>query len=128
MKQSYGSTDEERPEDIEQAGPETLRITWRDGHVSEYPVIYLRFCCPCAHCVDEVTGNRRIDAGSIPGDVKPVHLESVGNYAINIEWTDGHDTGIYAFEYLRDLCPCEECRDLSIQSTGDLDHVHPDDP
>lgn len=117
---SFGKSESEVPSDISQAGPRKLEIEWKDDHVSTYPVVYLRYHCPCAHCVDEVTGERRLEAGAIPGDIQPVRIESVGNYAIRIEWDDGHDTGIYAFEYLRELCPCSDCRDLDIDSIEDL--------
>ena len=35
--------------------------------------------------------------------------KAIGNYALQIDFTDGHTTGIYSFEYLRTICPCEEC-------------------
>jgi DUF971 family protein len=41
--------------------------------------------------------------------LKMVDVESVGNYAIRIVWTDGHSTGIYSFEHFRRICPCAEC-------------------
>lgn len=97
------------PEDLFQKDKTTLGIEWKDGHNSEYPVAYLRFRCPCAHCVDEATGERRIEADDIDPDVKPSRIQSVGNYAVNITWDDGHDTGIYPFEYLREICCCTDC-------------------
>lgn len=91
------------PTDIRQAGPTTLAITWSDGEESTYVVFDLRVKCPCATCVDEFTGEVRLDPASVPPDVRPTRVESVGNYAIRIEWSDGHDTGIYAYDYLRRL-------------------------
>ena len=99
------SSDEARttPQDIRQKGPRELAITWRDGHESVYPVRALRLACGCASCVDERTGEGRLDPDSVPEDVHPLRIEPVGRYAIQISWSDGHDTGIYPFERLRAL-------------------------
>jgi ATP-binding protein involved in chromosome partitioning len=94
------------PSAIEQAGPDTLRIRWGDGHESVYPVRNIRLSCRCAHCIEETTGVPLLDPDSVPADVRPVHIAGVGRYAIRIEWSDGHDTGIYPFDNLRSICPC----------------------
>jgi ATP-binding protein involved in chromosome partitioning len=91
------------PQAIRQKGPRELAITWRDGHESVYAVRELRLACGCAVCVDEWSGEGRLDPGSVPEDVHPLRIEPVGRYAIQIHWSDGHDTGIYAFERLREL-------------------------
>ena len=91
------------PTDIRQADPETLGITWDDGSESLYDVRELRLRCPCANCVDEMTGEARLDPATVPADVKPLSVRSVGNYAISIRWSDGHDTGIYSFDRLKEL-------------------------
>jgi ATP-binding protein involved in chromosome partitioning len=99
MSQNSAST----PTNIRQSGPETLAIDWADGHKSIYPVRALRLACSCAECVDEWTGENRLDSASIPSDVHPLQIEGVGRYAIQIHWSDGHATGIYSFERLREL-------------------------
>jgi len=91
------------PTHIRQAGPDRLAIDWSDGENSEYRVFDLRVNCPCANCRDELTGERLLDPARVPPDVRPVSLQSVGNYALKIVWTDGHDTGIYTYERLRTL-------------------------
>jgi len=91
------------PTAIRQAGADQLEIEWADGVVSRFVVYDLRCACPCASCVDELTGVRTLDPARIPEDVRPVHIRSVGNYAISIVWSDGHDTGIYSYSRLRDL-------------------------
>ncbi len=91
------------PTAIRQAGPRTLAITWSDGHESRYDVRELRLACGCASCVDEWTGEERLDPASVPEDVHPLKLETVGRYAIQIDWSDGHSTGIYPFQRLRAL-------------------------
>jgi len=91
------------PTRIFQAGPSTLAILWSDGRESRYTVRELRLHCPCATCRDEMTGERLLDPSRIPEDVRPVHLGSVGNYGLKIRWSDGHDTGIYSFDRLREL-------------------------
>lgn len=97
------------PSAIRQAGPKELEIVWNDGHVSRYPVVYLRRSCRCASCIDEWTGVQILKPEQVPEDVKPVRLEPVGRYAIHILWSDGHSSGIYTFEHLRRICRCEEC-------------------
>lgn len=94
------------PTEINQAGPDTLRIAWKDGHESLYAVRQLRLGCRCARCVEEGTGRPLLDDAKVPADVRPVRIRPVGRYAIQFEWSDGHDTGIYTFEYLRECCPC----------------------
>jgi len=91
------------PRAIRQAGPDVLAIDWSDGRTSEYRAYDLRVACPCATCVDEVTGERILDPARVPAGVRPVRVRSVGNYGLKIEWSDGHDTGIYTFERLRRL-------------------------
>jgi len=91
------------PAEIRQAGESALAIRWGDGHESLYPVRDLRLACRCAHCVDEWTGENRLDPGNVPDDVAPTQIESVGRYAIQIRWSDGHDSGIYSFDRLREL-------------------------
>ncbi len=98
------------PRAVKQAGPADLENSWSDGHASIYPVAYLRRSCRCAACVDELSGRQILDPLKVPEEVRPVEITPVGRYALNIAWTDGHRSGIYTFEYLRSLCPCEECR------------------
>ena len=91
------------PSAIRQAGPRSLAITWSDGRESRYDVRELRLACGCASCVDEWSGEERLDPASVPEDVHPLSVQSVGRYAIQIRWSDGHDTGIYPFDRLRAL-------------------------
>ena len=91
------------PSDIRQHGPRTLAITWSDGIESLYDVYELRLACGCAECVDEWTGAPRLENGRVPRDVHPRSIETVGRYAIQIRWSDGHETGIYPFDRLREL-------------------------
>ncbi|MBI3621267.1 MAG: DUF971 domain-containing protein [Nitrospirae bacterium] len=86
-----------------------LRITWADGHVGLYPHRYLRAHCQCAACVDEWSRKVLVQVERIPSDITPLEIRPVGRYAIHVEWSDGHGTGIYGFSLLRQLCPCERC-------------------
>jgi len=97
------------PKEIGRANQHDVKIRWQDGHESIYPARELRLACPCAGCVDEVTGQLRLIASSVPQNVYPLKINLVGRYAISVEWSDGHNTGIYAFGYLRQRCPC--CQD-----------------
>jgi ATP-binding protein involved in chromosome partitioning len=91
------------PTGIRQQGPRELAIRWGDGRESVYDVRLLRLACRCASCVDEWTGEGRLDPATVPGDVHPLRIESIGRYAIQIHWSDGHDSGIYPFARLREL-------------------------
>ena len=97
------------PVEITRSGEADLRILWRDGHESIYPARFLRQNCRCAGCVEEMTGKALLDAESVGADVAPLSLQLLGSYAIQPRFSDGHDTGIYTFDYLRTICPCEVC-------------------
>ena len=96
---------------------EGVEVTWSDGHVSRYDFPYLRDHCPCATCNDErrrrkpkrAKPSRAIRFRCTSHTAKAKSATSVGNYAIQIEFSDGHATGIYSFDYLREICPCEAC-------------------
>lgn len=100
-----------RPERVEPTEDgQWLRIVWRDGHVSEYEPRAIRLACPCAGCVDELTGRPTLDPASVPEGIMPVSIAYVGRYALRFTWPDGHDTGIYPYDLMRSICPCDECR------------------
>ena len=80
-----------------------LRIRWKDGGVDEYEPRTLRLACPCAGCVEEMTGRPILVPEMVPEDVYPEAIHYVGRYALQFVWSDRHTTGIYPFEYLRRL-------------------------
>lgn len=88
---------------------QSLAIRWLDGHVSIYQPRYLRLQCPCAGCVEEMSGRPLLDPATVSEDVYPLEIRYVGRYALAFSWSDGHATGIYPFELLRSICRCEEC-------------------
>lgn len=103
------ATDRPEPAEMTQPSPREVRIVWKDGHQSVYTGYGLRFACPCAGCVDELSGRRRLREESISKDVHPLAMNPMGRYAIRFDWSDGHSTGIYTYEYLRALCDCPIC-------------------
>lgn len=80
-----------------------LAITWQDDRVVEYPFRWLRCQCACAHCVDEVTGQRILDPATVPNDISIAFMNLVGRYAVQIQWSDDHATGIYSWDRLTKL-------------------------
>ena len=98
------------PAGIKKIGSSQIAITWGDNHASQYEAAYLRGRCPCASCVDEWTGHRRISPEAFASDLAVDKAEIVGRYALHFTFSDSHDTGIYTFDYLRKLCPCEQCQ------------------
>lgn len=83
-----------------------LKIAWDDGHSSEYTAAHLRRWCRCAACQHELTGERLLDQASVPETLAIAKADLVGNYAIGFAFSDGHSTGIYSFDWLRQICPC----------------------
>ena len=101
-------------------------IEWKDGHLSTYSFAFLRDACPCALC-DEERAKAHREPGSQalpkPGElpmfkpaVKALSAEGVGKYAIKFNWNDGHQLGIYSWQWLREICPCGECREAKAKS------------
>ncbi len=87
-----------------------LLIEWdTSGHQALYPARALRLACPCAACVDEMSGRALLDPAAVPEDVRPVSVALVGAYGLKVRWSDGHDTGIYTFQRLHAACPCDTC-------------------
>ena len=99
------------PKEVTQHSESELAILWKDGHRSIYPVRLLRLACRCAGCVDEASGAPLLKEESVSEGIRPVQLEPAGRYGYTIHWNDGHATGIYTYDYLRDLCPC--CQEIS---------------
>lgn len=93
-------------------------ITWADGHTSHFDFAFLRENCPCATCNDERAKKESMAAMNLPASpVLPMYkpkaraqsASQVGNYAIQINFTDGHSTGIFSYDHLRSICPCADC-------------------
>jgi ATP-binding protein involved in chromosome partitioning len=103
------ATERPEPAEITRPAPGEVRILWKDGHESVYTGYALRIACRCAQCVDEMTGQAQWREASIRPDISPLAIDPVGRYALRFQWSDGHATGIYTFEHLRELCPCPRC-------------------
>jgi DUF971 family protein len=103
------------PEHIAISKSKGIKIDWKDGHTSDYGLVYLRDKCPCATCAGTHGTPPRPPEADNPFQMfkpalKMLGVEPVGNYAIRIEWSDGHNTGIYSWEHFRRICPCPECK------------------
>jgi DUF971 family protein len=92
-------------------------VEWNDGHVSHYPFQLLRAGCPCVECRgghDQMTADPSEDVFDVQiQDSAAIHLVNlalVGSYGMNFQWEDGHQEGIFHWDYLRKLCPCDLCR------------------
>jgi DUF971 family protein len=96
-----------------------VEIDWKDGHQSKWNFAWLRNACPCATCHEE-----REKSGREPGVAKPkeqtllmmyeaparpLEVTPVGKYALKFKWSDGHESGIYSWEFLRRVCRCDAC-------------------
>lgn len=95
-------------------------IVWADGHTSHYDFAYLRDLCPCATCNDERRKKEQLAGAGGTSAVLPMFkprpgvraAKTVGHYALQMDFTDGHATGIYSYDYLRTICPCQECSQI----------------
>ncbi|MCZ6677869.1 MAG: DUF971 domain-containing protein [Candidatus Poribacteria bacterium] len=115
------SVQQKQPKTLKKLGNTGFHIVWKDEHESEYTYPHLRRLCPCAECsmtrhsgrdVHSLFGPEGVGEVSliaVPDDIRALDIELVGRYAIQFTWSDGHSTGIYSFETLREICPCPEC-------------------
>ncbi len=107
------------PEHIAISRSKGIEIDWKDGHHSAYTLGLLRDECPCAHCTG-AHGTAPQKTNYAGGDASPfpmfkpalrmLAVEPVGTYAVRINWSDGHSSGIYSWDHLRAICPCPACR------------------
>ena len=81
----------------------SVSIKWSDDRETFFTAAELRRSCPCAGCVNEWTGEKMLEAASVADDLSFKHISIVGRYALNFHFSDGHDTGIFSFAYLRQL-------------------------
>ena len=109
MIESNFMTPQTTPVKLDLKKDEKLTIAWQDGKVSTYTISALRSGCPCAQCkvVREGEAKRKSALAILPGNysgaISVMNAELVGNYALKLTFSDGHDTGIYSFEYLREM-------------------------
>ncbi len=92
---------------------DVLAIAWEDAHESYFTLEALRRACPCAVCKGEA--NVMVEFKPAPKQYSPQSFQLlgwqyVGGYALQPHWADGHASGIYSFDYLRQLCDCEQCQ------------------
>jgi DUF971 family protein len=97
------------PEKVEASKDVGIRITWSDDHVSHFDLAHVRGACGCATC-HELRAQHKPVYMARSGDLDVAGAELVGSYGVNFHWSDGHRTGIYRWEDLRQGCPCDECR------------------
>lgn len=81
----------------------SFSIKWSDDAETSYNAAVLRRNCPCATCVNEWTGEKILKPDTVPDDLRFDSTSIVGRYALSFRFSDGHDTGIYTFQFLRRL-------------------------
>jgi DUF971 family protein len=92
-----------KPIDLAFDNDGNLLIHWDDNKESNFAPRWLRARCPCAECVEEWSGKRVVGDEQVKEGTKPRGMKDVGRYAVQIEWSDGHSTGIYSWDYLLKL-------------------------
>ncbi len=107
------------PTSVRRLANASIEVRWSDGHLSIYPNRYLRENCPCAGCREGKPLRFHLPVlGGAATELAAVQINVVGRYAIGIQWSDRHDSGIYSYETLRQLCPCETCQPASKEVTS----------
>lgn len=99
---------------IDKSGGTGMFIEWRDGHSSEWTFAWLRAACPCATCHEEREAEGREPGVAKPkpksllpmyeAPPRPVEITPMGKYAVKFKWNDGHEAGLYSWDYLRNVC------------------------
>jgi ATP-binding protein involved in chromosome partitioning len=82
-------------------------LRWHDGHDQQIDIRDLRLACRCAACVDEMSGRAVLEPATVPLNIAPTRIWSLGNYAIGVSFSDGHRSGIYTFGHLRAMVAAE---------------------
>jgi len=80
-----------------------ITLTWPNGESVAVKHAVLRRNCQCASCVDEYTNEQLLDTSAIPADIHPVLIGKVGNYALSIQWSDGHSSGFFPYTRIKEL-------------------------
>jgi len=91
------------PRQIIEENDSEITINWSDETESRYHAADLRKACPCAGCVNEWTGEKTLKTDLVADDLSFSSIAVVGRYALNFNFSDGHDTGIFSFQYLKQL-------------------------
>jgi DUF971 family protein len=92
-----------QPVQIIEESDSEVSIKWSDDVENRYSAAKLRRACPCATCVNEWTGEKILKEGDVPDTMSFTKITIVGRYALNFYFSDGHDTGIFSFDYLRKI-------------------------
>ena len=91
------------PTQIIEESDSAVSIIWSDEKETSYTAPELRRACPCASCINEWTGEKILNPEAISDEMNFSQITIVGRYALNFHFSDGHDTGIFSFNFLREL-------------------------
>ncbi|HOH49397.1 MAG TPA: P-loop NTPase [Candidatus Hydrogenedentes bacterium] len=80
-----------------------VHVLWPYGTEDRIPNRALRASCQCAVCVDEYTREQKLDPDSVPEDIHAEEVQYLGNYAVALSWSDGHSSGIFSWEHLKNV-------------------------
>ncbi len=108
---------------IVQISDTVIVITWNDGHEGLYFADHLRKHCPCAACAKQPQESSEPlfkIYGQNPKEVKFTGWQRMGRYAVEFHFNDGHNTGIYPYQLLRELCQCDLCTGNAVRIQGPL--------
>lgn len=97
-----------QPSQIIEESDSEVTIEWSDGTETRYQAPQLRRSCPCAGCINEWTGQKMLSDETVADDLEFKQIAIVGRYALNFQFSDGHDTGIFSFNYLHNLSASQD--------------------
>ena len=92
---------------IEQVDTGKLKIVFDDGYKNTIFVRDIRLKCPCAQCIDEMTGKILLVSQQVPLNIYPQQIAPIGNYALRFDWSDGHNTGLFTYKLLREIAEAQ---------------------
>jgi len=92
-----------QPVQIIEESDSEITIRWSDDSETHYTAAHLRRSCPCAGCVNEWTGEKMLKPEDVSDEITIDRTALVGRYAVNFQFSDGHETGLFSFNYLKSI-------------------------
>ena len=83
--------------------PGFICVAWPDGSSDRLPNRNVRVACQCASCVHEFSGEQILDPKTVSPNIQASSVQVLGNYAVSIAWDDGHSSGIFTWDRLREI-------------------------
>lgn len=97
---------------LSQTNSFSVTVQWNEKDFTVFPLNVLQKNCPCAHCVEEISGKRLVNTGTLTSPIEASHIAKIGQYGIRISFNSGCTTGIFSYDYLLHLAGTSSCLNL----------------